>query len=247
MGEIQMRTWSRRDLTIISTEDEECFVIACDSCGAIGEKPEDILSLPAHLVAKLTLRVTLSEIMCAGAVPVTITNGAAAEMHPTGEQFILGIQDELKNAGFSDVTVTGSTEENFKTNMTALAITVIGACKESDLKFGKALKGDKLILLGEPRVGEAVDLQSIGFYSEIRELLRLPEVREIVPIGSKGIRYEADVLAAMSNMNIRYAETEICYESSAGPATCLIVLCSELASDQVLNIYPQGVIIGETV
>jgi len=226
-------------------EGDDCFIVACDSCGAVGEKENDALKLPARLVARLTARVALSEVMCSGAVPVMITNGVACEMKPTGEQFILGIEDELKNAGLTNVVLSGSTEENFKTSMSALAITVIGACKVGELKFGQAQKGDRLVLLGEPKVGDEVDLQSVGFYNEIRKLLGLQDVKEIVPVGSKGIAYEARTLAELNEMVVEFRETGICYKKSAGPATCFIVLCKESVVEQVLGIYPKGIIIGE--
>jgi len=242
-----MKTWTRRDLTIISSAGGDCFVVACDSCGSVGEKQGDVLKHPARLTAKLTTRVALSEVICSGAEPIMITNGAANEMEPTGEQFIAGIRDELANAGIFDIVLSGSTEENFKTNMTALAITVIGVCKESELKFGRAERGDKLILLGEPKVGNEVGLESVGFYDEVRRLLQLPQVREIVPVGSKGIAYEVKTLAALNGMEVEFRETGICYKKSAGPVTCFIVLCAQSAARQVLGIYPRGLIIGEVM
>jgi len=244
-----MKTWTRRDLTIISDVGDKCLVIACDSCGAVGEKVGDALKLPAHYVSKFTARVALTEIMCSGALPVTIINGAACEMEPTGEELILGIQEELRNADITDIILTGSTEENFATNMTALAITVIGIASENELKFEQATKGDKLILLGIPSVGGEVDLESAGFYAEIRQLLTLPEVREIVPVGSKGIAYEIENLASINNMifslsNAEYAIPIDLYKS-AGPATCLLVLCSAPSAHKVLGVYSRGIIIGE--
>jgi len=240
-----MTTWARRDLTIISGVGDDCFVVACDSCGAVGEKQGDELKLPARLVAKLTARVALSEVICSGAKPIMIINGVANEMKPTGVQFIAGIREELANASIFDIALNGSTEENFATNMTALAITVIGACKESELKFGRAEKGDKFILLGEPKVGNEVDLEGVGLYDEIRQLLRLPQVREIVPVGSNGVAHEAKTLASLNGMAIEFRETKICYKKSAGPATCFVVLCAQSALEQVLNIYSKGLIIGE--
>jgi len=264
-----MKTYTRRDLTIISgvgwsqatptpatdlcSLGDKCLVIACDSCGAVGAKKEDVLKLSTHYVAKFTLRVALSEVMCSGAKPVTIINGVACEMKPTGEELILGIREELENANISDIVLTGSTEENFTTNMTALAITVIGVATEDELKFGQAAKGDKLVLLGSPSVGEEVDLESKGFYTEIRQLLLLSGVKEIVPVGSKGIAYEAEMLESMNSMVYRQFDYDsndsmlIDFNKSAGPATCLLVLCAESSVNHVMDIYPKGLVVGEYV
>ena len=246
-----MKTWRRRDLTFISgVADGKCLVIACDSCGAVGEKSSDILKLPARYVGKFTMRVALTEVMCSGAMPVTVINGAASEMKPTGENFIRGIQEELRNANIPDIILTGSTEENFVTNMTALAITVIGVASEAELKFEQAAKGDKLILLGRPSVGEEVCLESVGFYAEIKQLQSSTDVKEIVPVGSKGIAYEAENLAILNGMVFKHKNEDentipINLYKSAGPATCLLVLCSKTSVRQILDTYPKGIVIGE--
>ena len=221
------------------------MVIACDSCGAVGCKEGDVLALPPRYVGKFTTRVALTEIICSGALPITISNGVACEMQPTGEEILAGIHDELKNAGISDIIVTGSTEENFITSMTALAVTVIGIVKESGLKFASAAKGDKLVLFGRPMVGADVDLESRGFYKEISRLLSMPLVKEIIPVGSKGVVYEVNSLVNLNGVKHRLYDLEIDYFKSAGPATCLLILCDNSVVEQVLSFDQQATLIGE--
>lgn len=240
-----MKAQTRRDLTVVPVTEQDCLVIACDSCGGIGLKNADIFKMIPRYVAKFTARVALTEVMCSGAWPVTISNGVACEMKPTGEEMILGIQDELKNAGITDIVLTGSTEETFSTNMTALAITVIGTAKKSELKFRQATKGDRLILFGSPRVGAEVDLESTGFYAEIRRLLPMPEVKEMVPVGSKGVAYEAEMIAALNSAVFKPYKTKIDCVKPAGPATCMLVLCAESAIHRVSELCPATTLIGE--
>ena len=240
-----MRAWTRRDLTIVSDIGDKCMVIACDSCGAIGVKDGDVFKIPVRHAAKFTVRVALTEVMCSGALPVTIANGAACEMDPTGKEIILGIQDELENAGMEGIVLTGSTEENFATSMTAFAITVVGVAGENELKFGGAARGDKLVLWGIPAVGTEVDLGDTGFYGGIRRILPLSDVREIVPVGSRGILYEAETLASLSGLAFSPYVTGIDYHKSAGPTTCLLVLCAASAVGQVSAIYENATVIGE--
>ena len=235
-----MRT--RRDLTIVPLEAQN-IVIACDSCGAVGNKSGDVFKLPPRYVGKFATRVSLTEVLCSGATPVTITNGVACEMQPTGAEIILGIQEELQNAGITDILLTGSTEENFTTSMTALAVTVIGVAKDSELKFETAAPGDKLVLLGNPKVGAEVDLESAGFYPVIKQLLPLSGVKEIVPVGSKGVAYEAETLAKLSGATFVLYETNIDYYKSAGPATCLLVLCESIGD--VLITCKDATVVGE--
>ena len=242
-----MKAYTRRDLAIHPVADDNCIVVACDSCGAIGLKNGDVFKLSPRLAAKFTTRVVLTEILCSGAMPALITNAVANEMHPTGEETILGIQDELKNANIKNVTIIGSTEENFATSMTALAITAIGTVKESELKFGNASKGDKFVLFGTPKVGAEVILESPGYYPEIRQLLLNPDVKEINPVGSKGIAYEAQTLAELNKMTFNPFDMNIDFNKSAGPATCLLILCADSSVEQVMSIYPENTIIGEVV
>jgi hypothetical protein len=246
MGTMAMiKTRTRRDLTVVSGIESKALVIACDSCGAIGLKEGDVFKLSPRYTAKFTARVALTEVMCSGAMPITLINGVAGELNPTGLETIQGIQDELQNVGLNDIVLTGSTEENFPTSMTALAITVIGVIDESELKFGQAEMGDKFILLGSPKVGTEVDLESTGFYTEIRHLLQLPGVREMVAVGSKGIEYEVKTLASLNEKVFELYNTGIDYHKSAGPATCLLVLCAETAVNCILASYPAGALIGE--
>jgi len=241
-----MTPYTRRDLTIISTGDI-CLVIACDTCGGVGIKDSDILKLPPRYVGKLTTRVALSEVMCAGATPSVIVNGVSCEMNPTGAEIIQGIRDELENAGISNITMTGSTEDNFTTNMTALSVTIIGTVHINSLKFGRAVIGDKFILLGSPQLGPKVDLEYKGFYSEINSLLKLHDVIEIVPVGSKGIAHEVETLANLNNSAYQLYETGVDYNKSAGPATCLVVLCSKTAVSHIQSTFQSSVCIGEIV
>ena len=242
-----MKAWTRRDLTIVPLGPQDCIVIACDSCGAVGEKEGDVFALSPRYVGKFAARVALTEVLCSGALPVTIINGLACEMQPTGQVSILGIREELKNAGLSEIVLTGSTEENFPTSMTALAITVVGTIKQAQLKFGRAAAGDQLILLGTPKVGTEVDLESSGFYPEIRRLLPLPGVKELIPVGSKGVAHEAQMLAALSGAGCELFQTGINYCKSAGPATCLLVLCEEPSAAQVLEVCQPARVIGKII
>lgn len=230
-----MKTWCRRDLTIISGFGGANLVIACDSCGGIGGKPGDSLRLPPYYAGKFAARVGLTEVICSGASPVAVTNAVSNEMNPTGAEIICGISDELKTAGYPDIALTGSTEENFATIMTAVGITVIGAARDEDLRFHKAESGDVLLLLGLPVIGAEVDLNGCGFYNEIKYLLSINGVREIVPVGSKGITYEAETLAALNGLSFVPSETEVDLLKSAGPVTCVLALCGKADTECITS------------
>lgn len=239
-----MKSWARRDLTICDIGDKS-IIIACDSCGGIGMKEGDCLNISTYDVAKLTVRVGLTEVMCSGAIPIVITNNVACEMNPTGKECIRGIKAELINAGLENISITGSTEENFKTVMTAMGISVIGIAEKNTLKFNKAFHKDKVVLIGTPQIGNEVSLESKGFYKSINYLLSLPNVREIVPVGSKGIKYEAKTLAQLNGMVFKAYDTDVDIYKSAGPSTCIIVLCSDETAKLISGSILNTVVVGE--
>ncbi|MBV1822090.1 hypothetical protein KUA25_29170, partial [Bacteroidales bacterium MSK.15.36] len=69
-----------RDLTLIKLTEDKNLIVACDSCGGIGNKLEDTLKVPAFIVGKFTARVALMEVLCTGAEIVSITDAVCNEM-----------------------------------------------------------------------------------------------------------------------------------------------------------------------
>ncbi|MBU5299327.1 alpha-ribazole-5-phosphate synthase [Clostridium sporogenes] len=229
-----------RDLTLISLDKDKTLVVACDSSGSIGPKKNDILKIPAFYTGKFTIRVGILEVMCTGAEIVTVTNAVCCEMNPTGKEIIDGIKGELKRAGIDEVVLTGSTEENFTTFSTGVGITVLGMVDNSVIKvnsvnnFGdnneKHNKFDEddvlLISVGIPKLGKEINIyddKEIVDYVDIKILLENPRVYEIVPVGSKGILYEGEVLAKNNNLKLKLEENiPIDIKKSNGPATTVI-------------------------
>jgi len=124
-----------RDLTLVSIDEKKTMVISCDSCGGIGLKDGDFLKIPPFYVGKFAARVALFEVLSSGANVVCITNAVCNEMDPTGQEVIKGIKEELKFLNLDNITLTGSTEENFNTNSTAVGITAIGIIENDKLKI----------------------------------------------------------------------------------------------------------------
>ncbi|WP_097026458.1 AIR synthase related protein [Clostridium peptidivorans] len=228
-----------RDLTLISLDESKTMVVACDSCGSIGMKEGDALKVPHYYVGKLTVRVPLMEVMCAGAEVVTITDAVCNEMEPTGSEIIRGIKEELKLAGIGDIALTGSTEENFKSISTGLGVTVIGIAENKNLKVNAISENCKIISLGIPKVGAEIGLDKdldIVNYDDLKKLLSLDGVYEIVPVGSKGIHYEALQLAKNNNMKfVLNEEIKIDIHKTAGPSTVVIAAVKNEILNKIQN------------
>ena len=90
--------------------------------------------------------------------------------------------------------------------------------------------------------GAEVDLECPGFYKNIARLLQTPGVRKIVPVGSKGVGYEIRNLADLHRLDVEFHETKIDLCKSAGPVSCIVVLCAESAVVDVLGVG--GVVVG---
>lgn len=214
-----------RDVLIIH-EGDAVYAVSCDSTGAIGEKENDVLKVDAEVVGRAAIKVALSELLCIGAWPIVISDTLSNEMNPTGIKIIDGIKKELMENKIYDVALTGSTEENFPSTMTGVGVTAIGKAAKEDLKVRKARAGMEVGLIGYPRVGQEVlrfnDILSLKDYVKI---FRCSEIVEAIPVGSRGIKYELDVLKFTSRLNLlREYDNEIDDEKSGGPSTCCIVV-----------------------
>lgn len=218
-----------RDLTLIPLCHDELLVIACDSLGGIGPKQHDMVKVPAEIVGQYTVRGPLMEVLAAGARPMAVINTLGVEMMPTGAAIVQGIRKELVLSRLpAEILVTGSTEENVKTCQTALGITVLGKASRSELRLGKSFAGDVVACLGKPLVGEEVLLGAPADTQLLFELLALPWLHEILPVGSKGIGHEARALAAGADLTLALAlDLKLDLEKSAGPSTCLLVTLAE--------------------
>ncbi|MCG8616905.1 MAG: hypothetical protein MI802_11860 [Desulfobacterales bacterium] len=215
-----------RDVEIVELDGSLCLVGACDSCGAVGSKDRDIINVPAALVGQLTARVVLMEVVAVGGRPVMMTVGICAEREPTGREIIKGIEQELAAAGLTGLSLAVSTEKNFTPSQTGLGIGVTGTCRKSDLRIGGSMAGDQVFVLGLPRVGDEVadasdtDLPAVP---HLQALLTSPGIRDVVPVGSRGILAEIRDLARHSQTAFSPVPDPVPdMLKSAGPSTCVV-------------------------
>jgi len=226
-----------RDLTLLQIDKSRYFTIACDSCGGIGMSDLDIVKVEESIVGYLTSRVCLFETLAFRAKPTLLINTLCVEMDGRGNRILTGIKRAIKEYNevqffneVLDINITGSTEENIPTLQTALGITVMG---EIYNPFERPLvnKGDVVILIGYPKVGQEVlidmneNLNEIVNIQTLKQLTVLPNVKDILPVGSQGVKYELKQLSQTHNKDILIYETDsTLLEKSAGPATCVMAV-----------------------
>ncbi len=236
----------RKDLTYLNI-GSETLVIATDSCGGIGVKENDVLNAPNNIVGSFTTRVVLFELICAKAEVLTIVNNISNEMINTGTEVIKGIFSELSKLNISQEIVTGSTEENMLTTMTAVGVVGIGKCDK--LPYKPCTRGDFIVLLGEPKVGAEIDFinySNVVNYDDVKTLVNFEGTLEVSPVGSKGVAFESNLLGDINNKNITlYDNKNIDFSKSGGPSTCVVALVSKDYITQLPATSSKITIIGE--
>jgi hypothetical protein len=229
-----------RDLTLIQQRNDKTLTIACDSCGGIGNSELDVVKVNEEIVGYFTARVCLFETLAFRSKPLVLVNTLSVEMNGRGEKLLKGIHraiNEYNEAKFYEEflseSVTGSTEENIPTLQTAMGITLIGE-KENGKEKKKVISGDILVLIGIPKVGyEVIEDESLA-QSEVISFRSLKILSndlnsiDLLPVGSKGIKYEIGVLEREHSLILEmYDVKEIDLVKSGGPSTCVIAIMKE--------------------
>jgi len=218
-----------RDLLAIEILPKLDLIIAVDSDGGIGPKPQDTVNVPGDTLGRFAVRVPLMEILASGATPVSVVDALGVEMDPTGKEIIKGVRDEVRDAGLdAEAMVTGSTEDNVPTVATGMGVVIIGIVHRDDLRPGKALEGDVVAAVGLPKSapGDRIHWSDpeIANPQTVQMLAAMTFVHDILPVGSKGIIHEIHELASSAGLQeIIDSSAPIDFNKSAGPSTCVLV------------------------
>lgn len=232
-----------RDVEVVSINSAQYLVASCDSCGAIGMKELDECKISWFITGKLTTRVALLEVISTGAIPQMLTVSISNEPHPTGEELLRGVNDELEFFELNNLPMAISTEKNMTTKQTGLGISVIGVAEKNKLRIGRSQLGDEIYCLGIPKVGAELhnpEDSEIVQMKAIQVLLGISSIHDIIPVGSRGIRLEADQLASTVNRRLLVDPTCLLnLDKSAGPSTCIIISSSSSrVLDQLFSSFP---------
>lgn len=229
-----------RDLSIVDFGSVN-LVVANDSSGAIGSKENDLLKADPEVVAYHGAEVALMEVIAYGADPVLLVNNLMVEMNPTGKQMIRGIKKSMESVGMDpDKSINGSTEENFPTSQTGIGITVIGTTEKKGIPIYNSQRGDIVVALGKPLVGEQVlkaDSRDMMSSKKLLKIRSLPYINELLPVGSTGIIQEMKEIEKTAGLKAVVFKSGIDLEVSGGPSTCVLAtLKNEFVQDLDKNI-----------
>lgn len=230
-----------RDLTIIDIDKNRYIGISCDSCGGIGEKKHDNIKAPTVIVGEQTAKGVLAELLSMGFEPLVLSDGLAVEMNDTGKKIIQGFKNTINMLKNNNIHMTGSTEENAITVQTSMGTTGIGIADKKNLKYKKTKLGDICILIGIPLVGPEVlknpnKIMNIRHYEILRDCVH---AKEIIPVGSKGISYELELLANYNNLNFEYSQNiDVDLKCSGGPSCSCIVSIDKENLNKISELIP---------
>lgn len=233
-----------RDVTMTQLEKDHVLVTGCDSCGGIGLKSNDTLEVAPEIVGAITARVALLEVLSLGASVVSVAVPISNEPDETGRRLLSGVKTCLNDFDLN-VPVLTSMEKNMPTTMTALGVVVNGLARE--LKRHPFSKGDKLYVLGRPSVGqEVIEYGDDLFNSEaLKTLVDMDAVREILPVGSRGILGELDDMFRDRKREYQLLEDlNLDMEKSCGPSTVAIVV---VGKETRFNLDIPSYLIGEVI
>ncbi len=222
-----------RDVRLIRLDRERVLAVSCDSAGGIGPKPLDRVKVDGYTVGRFTARVALMEVLSVGAEPICLANTLAVEPNPTGNQIIRGICEEVEYAALDPrIPLTNSTEKNVRTRQTGVGVTIVGMSPVGGIRIGRCKPGDSIVAVGLPHVGHEVmrgeKERMLADSRDVRILLKLRFVHEIIPVGSQGILHEARTLAEDSSLRFKLGPSlQLDVRRSAGPATVLLCACPQ--------------------
>ncbi|MHB1010145.1 MAG: AIR synthase related protein [Propionibacteriaceae bacterium] len=230
-----------RDLLIL----DDCWVIAADSVGGIGPKPADTVRADARTVAHFALRVPLLEVICSGARPVAVIDNLCVELDPTGREMLDEIRLLAAQAGIVSEAITGSTEENVRTQATGVGVTVMGRIGPGGLLPGHSHPGDVILCAGLPLSAPHDDVR-IGHPSQVpvaavSAVVAAGLVHDALPVGSKGLTWEVAQLAESAGLRAVWVEhAAFSLTASGGPASCVLLSCAPESVEVVLGAIGGG-------
>jgi len=187
------------------------------------------------------------EVLAAGAKPLCVACGLGVEPDPSGNRILEGVKMEMRKVGLDPkFDLVASTEKNFQTSQTGIGVAVVGVAHKGELLIGKSKKGDIIVGIGLPSVGTEVlkneRRKTIADTDDLLKLLSLGFVHGIIPVGSRGIFNEAEVLAMESNLQLMlFEDAPVNLNKSAGPSTVILAAIENSHFEELKMLFKKPV------
>jgi hypothetical protein len=213
-----------RDVLFLPIAQNKELVLATDNTGGIGLKEKDVVKADYETIGYFGMRVAMLECLSTGAKPLfAVVYNFCGDDHWLS--LMKGVKRTLKEFQIEHIPVTGSTESNVPLEQSAVGFLAGGEVEMANKKISQTPPDAHWAVIGTPLVGPDVlkHQKQIAPLQLFQKMLALEEVYELLPVGSKGIFYEANMLANMNGMKIKEIDTDLDIYASSGPATCWIV------------------------
>lgn len=219
------------------------WMIASDISSGIGMQAHDVLHAPYAMVGAFATRVAMLEILCAGGTVKAIQYLVGGAYDTVVVPVMKGIKEELERAGIK-VPINGSHERNMIVSATSVGITALGS---GPVELPCTGEPYAVYVLGRPLVGtEVLDSPEwIVTYEEVHQALVHPSTVRIIPVGSRGIRQELEVLRQLEGHAIdTVAVEDDTLDHSGGPATSVVVAVRAKGETAWLQEFPKALYVG---
>jgi hypothetical protein len=213
-----------RDVLFLPLAQNKELVLATDNTGGIGLKEKDAVKVDYETIGYFGMRVAMLECLSTGAKPLfAVVYNFCGDDHWLS--LMKGVKRTLKELQIEHIPVTGSTESNFSLEQSVVSFLAGGEVEMESKKIAQTPPDAQWAVIGTPLVGSDVlhYQEQIAPLQLFQQIIELEEVYELLPVGSKGIFYEANMLANMNGITIKEIETDLDIHASSGPATCWIV------------------------
>jgi hypothetical protein len=229
-----------RDVLFLPIAQNKELVFATDNTGGIGLKEKDAVKVDYETIGYFGMRVAMLECLSTGAKPLfAVVYNFCGDDH--WMSLMKGVKRTLKELHIDHIPVTGSTESNFSFEQSAVGFLAGGEVEIESKKIAQTPPDAQWAVIGTPLVGPDVlnHQEQIAPLQLFQQIIELEEVYELLPVGSKGIFYEANMLANMNGITIKEIETDLDIQASSGPATCWIVTYHPAGETKIRSLVDQ--------
>lgn len=192
-----LRAGKCRDLNYFLFDDT-VLTFACDSSGSVGSLEKDEFRRSPYQAGIFMVKVPLAELIACGAKTVAVYADFCYRDSDYNRDVCRGIKDELCSVGIDPSVIHKAFGTYASPLFSATGLTAVGIIPRGSWRIHTSEPGDLVCAVGLPAEKDYFDRQPTS--AVVAKFASLDYVHEILPCGSKGIRYEANTLAKTNGL-----------------------------------------------
>ena len=219
-----------RDVAVVDF-GEIALLTSVDIASGIGPRHDDLIQAEGSVVGQSVARTAAAELISLGATISTVSISASGP--DLLEATVAGVQEFLRDSGIA-ATIVSSSENYVRTSWSAISVTVNALTLISDLVIRPVRPGDYCYTLGDGYEGPGRTLRPPAMES-VREILTTPSIRQVIPVGSRGLDWDLSCLAKKYSVRI---STKVRAAPRGGPGLQYVIVTEDPID--VAGIRPVG-------